>query len=114
MKTGPISKKTMITILVVLVLAVIYLYFLGDEGPTASSLLVGTEVGGIGATELSLLNQMKSLHIDTSLFSDPAYEALVDYSVAIQPEPVGRPDPFAPVNGVSNPFGSEPRAQNVR
>ena len=79
MKSGPISKKTMIGIVVVLALVVIYLYFLGGKGPSASSLLIGAEAGGIGATELSLLNQIKSLQVDTSLFRDPAYKALVDY-----------------------------------
>lgn len=89
----------------VLAAVVVYLYFLGDKGPTADSLLIGTDAGGIGSVELSLLNQMKSLQIDTTLFRDPAYKALVDYTVAIEPEPVGRPNPFAPVPGVLNPFG---------
>lgn len=106
MKSAPISKKTIIFIIVILVLALVYFYFAGGEAP-AATLLTGTGSGGVGAVELSLLNQMKSLQIDTSLFKDPAYVSLIDYSVAITPQNVGRPNPFAPITGVPNPFAPE-------
>ncbi len=112
MKAAPISKKTIIFIIVILVLGLVYFYFAGGETP-ATTLLTGVGSGGVGAIELSLLNQMKSLQIDTSFFKDPAYQSLVDYSVAITPQSVGRPNPFAPLPGVPNPYGPETPSGSV-
>lgn len=112
MKAAPISKKTIIFIIVILALGLVYFYFAGGEAP-AATLLTGVGGGGVGATELSLLNQMKSLQIDTGFFKDPAYQSLVDYSVAITPQNVGRPNPFAPLPGVPNPFAPEPPSGSV-
>ncbi|MCX6715965.1 MAG: hypothetical protein NT077_03030 [Candidatus Taylorbacteria bacterium] len=107
MKTSPISKKTIIAIVVIVVLALVYFYFAGGETTSTNSMLLGAESNSVGAAELSLLNQMKSLRIDTTLFSDPAYISLVDYSTKITAQNVGRPNPFAPVPGVPDPFAAE-------
>ena len=86
----------------VVVLAIVYFYFSGSAPVTDSiSTLQTQSANAVGTRILSLLNQIKSLHIDTSIFKDPAYQTLVDYSVEIPPLPVGRPNPFAPIPGVS-------------
>ena len=46
---------------------------------------------------LSLLNQINSLKIDTSIFNSLVYRSLVDYSITIPEQNVGRPNPFAPI-----------------
>ncbi len=51
-----------------------------------------------GRAILSLLNDLKSLTLDDSLFSDPLFTNLVDFSTELTPEPKGRQDPFAPIN----------------
>ena len=79
-----------------------FFYFYGQDTPTNTS--------GIGITQpdpstadqtqiLSLLNQIRSLRIDSQLFLDPAYTQLYDYSVVIPERNVGRPNPFAPLPG---------------
>ena len=92
---------------VVLVLAVAYLYMSGGSSPSSGTLTAGTQYGTVGASELALLNQVRSLSIDTSLFTDPSFLSLVDYSVAIPPQSVGvRPNPFAPLPGMPSQSAS--------
>jgi hypothetical protein len=106
MNNQPNAKNTWIWATVVIVIAAIgYFYFYGSSSSTtASSGLVQTSSGDssdVGSQVLTLLNQINSLNIDTSLFTDPGYQTLRDYSVAIPSVNVGRPNPFAPLPGFS-------------
>lgn len=74
-------------------------FYMSDKVPVEGTLGIGPGQGTVGAAELNLLNQVRSLKIDTALFTDPTFVSLRDYSVAITPEPVGRPNPFAPLPG---------------
>lgn len=101
------SKKTIYMIVILLVLVGGYFYVSGGEDPASSnSLLLSAGYGG--SVDASLLNQLKALQIDTSFFKSPEYVSLVDYSVDIATQNVGRPNPFAPIPGVSNPLAPEP------
>lgn len=46
---------------------------------------------------LSLVDTMRKMSIDSSIFSSPLFTSLVDFSVTITPELKGRPNPFAPI-----------------
>lgn len=107
MKNPSKTKNIIIAVAVILILAAVYFYFQGGSSTGSGSLLTASDASGVGSSELSLLNQMRSLRIDTSFFKDPAYQSLVDYSVSIAPENVGRPNPFAPIPGVPNPNAPE-------
>ncbi len=108
MNTQSTPHRTWIWVTIIIVVAGIgYFYFYGGTTP-ASSGLVQTSAGNtsgsdVGAQVLTLLNQIQSLKIDTSIFSDPGYLTLRDYSVAIPPVNVGRPNPFAPLPGFKSP-----------
>jgi len=95
-----LRSKTAIAVIVVIILIVGYFYWKGSS-PAGSGSLLQAQSGtqGIGSAELDLLDQVQSLKIDASLFQDPAYKTLQDYSVAIPTENVGRPNPFAPYAG---------------
>lgn len=100
-------SKTTIIIIVAIVIALggAYFYLSGDsKQPAASnSLLQSTPTqssGLIGAQVLTLLNQIRTLNIDSTVFKDKAYQSLVDYSVTIPPQNVGRTNPFAPIPGL--------------
>ena len=56
--------------------------------------------GVAGAQVLTLLNQVKDLRIDKTLFTDQAYLSLHDFSVTIPQQNVGRANPFAPIPGL--------------
>jgi len=97
----PSSKKTWIWgVGIVLVAVIAYFYFSGGSAPSSQASLQ-VQAGSVtpGSQVLALLNQIQSLRIDRSLFSDPGYKSLQDYSVAIPPQGVGRADPFAPLPG---------------
>ena len=49
----------------------------------------------------ALVSQLQPLTFDTAIFSDPKFTALVDLATPVAPEASGRPDPFAPVPGVT-------------
>jgi hypothetical protein len=44
-----------------------------------------------------LLSTVKSINIDTSIFTDPTYKTLRDHPIDLGTEDIGRPNPFAPV-----------------
>lgn len=48
----------------------------------------------------AMVSQMP-ISFNTSIFSDVRFNALVDITVPVSPEPAGRLDPLAPIPGVS-------------
>ena len=110
MKPQPTQSKlkTYGTIAIVVLVFVLVYFYVSGGSPSSSTLTQGSGDGAIGSSELSLLNQVNSLKIDTTLFSDPAFLSLQDYSVAITPENVGRPNPFAPLSGEAVPTSAAP------
>lgn len=118
------SKKVKIFALVVIGLALIIggFTFFGGGGPAPvtpytqsansplsnqilpGSLPVGPGIGFSGGANASaandfsgLLSSINSITVDTSLFTNPAYQALRDYPVILGTDVVGRVNPFAPV-----------------
>jgi hypothetical protein len=103
MKKSSSSKNTIvISVILIVAAALVYFYFEGGATPFGGSLLQSQAGESVGSAELTLLGQIQSLKIDVSLFTDPSYETLKDYSVAIPTENVGRPNPFAPLLNISN------------
>lgn len=116
------KKQIIIAIVAIVILGGGYVYFVNTKDSDNKTLdvkkpgLLGESAGGagsqlIGADVLSLLNRINSLKIDTSIFSSLIYQSLVDFSVEIPPQNVGRPNPFAPIpgsvpaGGISAPAG---------
>jgi hypothetical protein len=63
-------------------------------------------------TIVTTLVQLQAITLSGAIFSNPAFASLQDYTTAIQPEPVGRTDPFAPLPAQSTPtVGSSKSAQ---
>jgi hypothetical protein len=48
----------------------------------------------------TLVGELLPISFDTAVFSDARFNALVNISTPIAPEPTGRLDPFAAVSGV--------------
>ena len=82
--------------------AVAYFYYSGSTSATPMALQATAPTDAIGAQVFSLLGQIKTLQIDKTLFTDPGYQTLQDYSVSVPPQGVGRPNPFAPLPGESS------------
>ena len=93
------SKSTIVVIVIVIILAAVYFYEKGTSAPSSTGLVASQSDQTIGAAELSLLGQVESLKVDPSLFQDPVYTGLQDYTRDVPSEPVGRPNPFVPYPG---------------
>ncbi|MBI5134284.1 MAG: hypothetical protein HZA81_02780 [Candidatus Taylorbacteria bacterium] len=84
-----------------LVLFAGYAYIKRDRIPD-TGLLTSSASGQEQAVEgdlLSALFELKRLKLDDSLFRDPIWSSLTDFSKTLAPETPGRPNPFAPFAG---------------
>ena len=96
------SRNTIIlVVLALLVLAAAgYLLFgKGESDPTLSG--VDAAASEAEMTFLNLTAQIEPVAFDTSILSDPRFNALQDMRTAIVPENAGRVDPFAPLSGTA-------------
>ena len=116
-----IYNKFLIISTIILALGGVYLYFSNNLNsvaivPTAfgSSLasstgiapsLVSTSGGDKISSDISFLTTLvalKSIKIDTTLFTNASFNALVNNAVTLEPVPAGRINPFAPIE-TNNP-----------
>ena len=79
----------------------------GLSGSSSPNTLLVTEPlsGSENAAEKDLvatLLQLRSVSLEGTIFGDPSFLSLQDFGSQIVPEPVGRPNPFAPLS-ISNP-----------
>ena len=92
------SKKPIIILVVVLACAgLAYFYFTGTPTDTTSGLnsAPSLETENIqGMRVLTLLNQITSLHIEPEFFTTASYSSLVDHTVPIYDQNVGKANPF--------------------
>jgi len=95
-------KKIIITVLILGLGFVVYLYFKGNDSGGVDLLVSNSDspeqaADVLGQEILRALNQIEALQLDRGIFEDPVFLSLVDRSKEIAPEPVGRVNPFAPI-----------------
>lgn len=99
------NNKPFAVILALVVLAGAgYLLFSGGSDPAGDSLLTSNTVSGPSAASRELLvtlSDLKTVRLDSAIFSDPLFQSLQDFGVQIPLQPTGRRNPFAPI-GVGN------------
>jgi hypothetical protein len=91
MKSLEKNKGTLIAIVVFVLVIVVYNTFLKPGQITLPS---EAEAVSVGDDLLKMADQIMSVNIDKSLFNDPNYVYLTDFSAEIPQDPVGRPNPF--------------------
>lgn len=99
-------SKIVIAIALIISASVGYMTFVGpshnvqaqstDEETIAPT---GEEREIIGKDLLVVLEKIESIKLDESIFTDPAFVSLQDYSITLVPETAGRINPFAPLPG---------------
>lgn len=94
-------------------------YGMRDAEPSGDLLVTETFTGPESEVEKDLvatLLELRSISLDGTIFSDPAFLRLADYGSEIIPEPIGRPNPFAPLEGASTtaPVTSPARGEPTR
>jgi hypothetical protein len=92
------SNTILIIIATIIVAAGAYWYFFtgtGNQPPLSESASTTQAQTQFQA----LVSELTPISFDTSIFSDPRFNVLVDITTPISPETIGRLDPFAPVSG---------------
>ena len=100
------KNKNILIVAAILVVLGVAGYFYATRDRTGDALLTATDfstsTSAVDGDLLTALRQLKQLKLDASIFSNPVWESLTDFSSAIPPQPAGRPNPFLPLDGVSS------------
>jgi hypothetical protein len=83
-----------------------------SSGPAGALTSTGPDTSGDQSIVSTLLT-LQSITLSGTIFSNPAYSTLKDFTTAIVPEPAGRPDPFAPLP-VSSPVPNADASKSVQ
>lgn len=118
-----LTQHKAIILIVALFAAGALWYGMSQSGSGSSSAIVASGSGvatGAGGSVISnaadpetqkildILLALRSVKLDDTIFSNPAFASLKDFTTEIVPEPAGRPDPFAPLGvGASLSAGSQ-------
>lgn len=101
-------KKNMVVVIILVVVIVGGVWYGMSGGGTQSEQLLTTEVindsgspteDAVDRDLVETLLTLRAITLSGTIFADPAFKALQDFGTTIVPEPVGRPNPFAPVSG---------------
>lgn len=99
------QHKLLFIVIIVLVAGGVW-YGLSQSGTAAPALSTSNADGSIAATGstaaadqdlVSTLLTLRSVTLSGTIFTEAAFASLHDFSTTIIPEPVGRPNPFAPL-----------------
>ncbi len=99
-----LRENKIIIALIVLVVAGIIIYSISstDANNNLLSANSASTANNVDDRELlKLLTDMQTIRLDGRIFESTAYLSLQDFSRSIVPEPVGREDPFAPLEDTS-------------
>jgi hypothetical protein len=96
-----ITQHKLISLLVlVLLIGAAWWGFTNVSGP--APVITTTDVGNATDTQdaqiVSTLLQLQAVTLSGAIFTDPGFLSLQDFTTQVVSEPVGRPNPFAPVS----------------
>lgn len=92
-------RNKLFIIVVVIIVAAIAWYGLSSSGTPASTGALTSAGSDTSADDgiVTTLLSLQAITLSGTIFSDPAYSTLKDFTTAIVPVPAGRSDPFAPI-----------------
>ena len=90
----------------VALVAVFIWYGMTSSGSSSPTITTTPVAGSVDPTLVSTLLTVSAVNLDGTIFTEPAFTSLQDYSTPIIDEPVGRPNPFAPLSPTSASNGS--------
>jgi hypothetical protein len=96
-------KRHKMIVILILVLVGIGIWYITSSSGTPEPTLTnaGDSLQGEDQELVQTLLRLRSITLDGAIFQNPIFVNLKDFTVQIQPEPVGRPDPFARLSGGS-------------
>jgi hypothetical protein len=93
------NQTTLIAIGIVVAGFLAYVFFFQNGNNGSALITAQTDPRVVAANQefISLFSKLRRIDLDTSIFEDEYYNSLIDFSRPISVEPVGRDNPFAPV-----------------
>lgn len=98
------NQTAILAVVIIIIAFFAYSYFFTGKEAN-NSVLQEEQVSTVAPADqdlISLLLELKSITLDESIFQNPAFKGLQDFSQELVIEPVGRVNPFAPF-GQSQP-----------
>ncbi len=77
----------------------IFVYLQYFSSSSSATLNSSTTNVTLSQNLLATLQNLHTIKLDNSIFSDPSFQSLTDFGVTIPAETVGRRNPFAPLGG---------------
>jgi hypothetical protein len=91
------QHKIYTLVIVVLLIAAAWYGFTQTSAPPALSTTVTSDTNPQDQQLVTTLLTLQAVSLNGTIFSDPGFVSLKDFTTQIVSEPVGRPDPFAPL-----------------
>jgi len=98
------TKQIIIAVVVIAIAFFGYQMFFAPKDTGTSTLSTTSAVKQTvvdGAQLYTMLKRLTNVNLKGDIFSNQTFISLVDYGVTIQDQPVGRPNPFAPIGSDS-------------
>ena len=99
------ENKTPIGVGIFLLLA-IFVYMTYFTNPTSPTLTSSDTSITLSQNLLITLQNLHTIKLDDTIFSDPAFQSLTDFGVIIPLEAAGRRNPFLPLTGSTAGVGA--------
>jgi hypothetical protein len=117
-----IFQHKLLSLVVLLVVIFVAWFELSSTPAAPTSLIMTTTVANSPDQQLvATLLTLRAVTLSGTILTDPAFRSLQDFTTQIQPEPVGRVNPFAPLSGAAAASASlqqgatpSPASQNTR
>jgi hypothetical protein len=74
-----------------------YFAFFNGGAPSGALLSTADSSSPVSQDLLTTLQSVSTIKLDGTIFTSPVFTSLTDFGVQIQPEAVGRQNPFAPL-----------------
>jgi hypothetical protein len=91
--------KTYLLVVVGVVVVIGVWWSFSSDAPSNSLLTTQGASNSTGGDKdlVDTLLQLRTVSLSGTIFSDPSFARLQDFATPIVPEPIGRPNPFAPL-----------------
>lgn len=92
-------KRIIIGVIIVVILLLGF-YFFGSTSKEGDSQLSSNKLddtGVMGKNIITLLLELRSLKLNETMFSSNVFKSFNDFGIEIEPQPVGRNNPFLPI-----------------
>lgn len=91
-------KNIIIALVIIVVAFVVYsMFFTGEDARSLIAQDVDPAQTAVEQELIALLLELRSIRLELSIFEDADFQSLTDFSQELVPEPVGRENPFAPL-----------------